>query len=126
MIAAEESFANWPAITAAYPPTLKHESFMLWFWHAARGAAFQFEAVRKHQPGVRILIDSTRAMNGQATSRAQVSGLLLASLAGITCEYECGRSGLRHLCRVSYHVASAVQGVRSTGNPLVHCEYAHG
>ena len=35
MMAAEESFANGPAITSEYPQALKQESIILRFWHAA-------------------------------------------------------------------------------------------
>lgn len=49
---------------------------------------------QKAQPGVRMLFYGTRLMNGEAASRAQLDGLLLATLSNIICERDTGRGGV--------------------------------
>jgi hypothetical protein len=62
---------------AANPSAPHRELRMVSFWHAALGAALQFEAGRKHQAGVRMLFDSIIGENGQTRPRRFVGSPVL-------------------------------------------------
>jgi hypothetical protein len=91
---------------------------MLWIRCAVLGASRHFEVTRKQQPGVRMLIDSTRVASGTMTSRAQRRRLLLRSLSGIVgVKHNPGCGGHTAVHIVSLTRSDPVWQYHATGQP---------